>query len=64
MKQDTTQQFEVIVRTLLSSQPVQPRIVREHIAKYAKDCGLPYDLAKQAIILVVKDRITKKIESI
>lgn len=61
MKQDTTQQFEVIVRTLLSTQPVEPRIIREHIANYAKDSGLPYDLAKNAVILVAKDRLLKKL---
>ena len=64
MKQNDTSQFEVIVRTLLSSQQVEPRIIREHIAKYAKDNGLSYDLAKNAVILVVTDRLQKKLAEI
>jgi hypothetical protein len=64
MKQDTTSQFETIVHTLLSSVPVEPRIIREHIARYAKDTGLPYDLAKNAVVLVVKDRLQKKLSKI
>ena len=61
MKQDNTQQFEVIVRTLLSSQPVEPRIIREHIAKYAQDNGLSYDLARQAVTLTANYRLQQKI---
>lgn len=61
MKQDNTQQFEVIVRTLLSSQPVQPHIIREHIAKYANDSHLSYDLAKRAVILTANNRLQQKL---
>ena len=64
MKQDATSQFEVIVRTLLSSQPTDARIIRDHVQKYAQDNGLTYDLARQAIILVVQDRITRKLEQL
>lgn len=53
--------FELIVNTLLSNQPTDPRIIREHVQQYAKNAGIPYSLAKQAVILVVKDRITKKL---
>lgn len=63
IKQDTSQ-FEVIVRTLLSSQPVEPRIIREHIAKYAQDNRLSYDLAKDAVTLTAQYRLQQKIESI
>ena len=59
-----TELFEIIVRTILSSQPVQPRIIREHIAKYAKVNELPYDLTKKAVILVVKDRLQKKLSEL
>jgi hypothetical protein len=61
MKQDNTQQFETIVRTLLSSQQVEPRIIREHIAKYAKDYGLSYDLARQAVTITANYRLQQKL---
>jgi len=57
-------QFELIVRTLLSQQPTDPRIIREHVSQYARDNGLTYDLARQAVILVAKDRLQKKLEQI
>ena len=63
MSQNTSQ-FEVIVRTLLSSQPVQPHIIRQHIEQYARDNGLSYDLVKQAVILTANYRLQQKIESI
>lgn len=61
MKQDNNSQFEVIVRTLLSTQPVEPRIIREHIAKYAKDNGLSYDLARDAVVLTATYRLQQKV---
>jgi endonuclease III len=63
-KQNNASQFELIVRTLLSNQNTDPRIIREHVQKYAQDNGLSYDLARQAITLVVKDRITRKLEQL
>jgi len=59
-----TELFETLVRTLLSSQPVQPSIIRDHIAQYAKENELPYDLAKSAVILVAKDRLQKKLSEL
>ncbi len=60
MKQDTSQ-FELIVRTLLSNQPTDPRIIREHIAKYASDNHLTYDLARQAIVITANYRLQQKL---
>lgn len=60
IKQDTSQ-FEVIVRTLLSSQPVQPHIIRQHIEQYAKDNKLTYDLARDAVTLTAQYRLQQKI---
>ncbi len=56
--------FELIVNTLLSSQKVDPKVIRQHVQQYAQDNGLPYTLAKQAIVLVVRDRIQRKLEAL
>jgi hypothetical protein len=56
--------FELIVNTLLSNVQVEPSIIREHIAKYARECHLSYYLAKQAVILTAKHRLQKKLEQI
>ena len=58
--QQNTSLFELIVRTLLSTQQVKPEIIRAHLSQYAKQAGVPYDLAKQAVILVAQTRLTQK----
>ncbi len=58
--QKQVQLFELIVKTLMSSQETSPEIIRAHVNQYAKDAGIPYALAKNAIILVVKDRLQKR----
>jgi len=54
-------QFELIVSTILSSQEVQPHIVRWHIEQYALDNGLTYEFAKQAIFIIVNYRLKQKL---
>ena len=61
---NTTAQFEIIVRTLLSSQPVELHIIREHIAKYAKNNGLSYDLARQAVTITANYRLQQKLSEL
>lgn len=56
--------FELIVNTLLSTQPTKPEIIKEHVQKYAQAAGIPYSLAVQAVTLVVKDRIQKKLNEL
>ena len=58
---NTTSLFETIVRTLLSSQEIRPQIIRYHIARYAQENKLSYDLAKQAIVLTVNYRLQQKL---
>lgn len=61
MKPNIVNQFELIVTTLLSNHPVQPLIIKAHISQYAKEAGITYELARQAIIIVVKDRLQQKL---
>jgi len=58
---NNTSLFETIVQTLLSSQEVQPHIIRDHIAQYAIDAKLPYDLALDAVVLTTKARLEQKL---
>ena len=61
MSNQNVSPFEVIVRTLLSSQPVQPHIIRQHIEQYARDNGLSYDLARDAVVLTATYRLQQKV---
>lgn len=61
---DNSARFELIVKTIISSQEIDPGILRAHVQEYATANGLTYDLARQAITLVVKDRIIKKLSQI
>lgn len=61
---DLESQFNVIVNTLLSTQKVQPEIIRVHIARYATSAGITYNLAKQAVLLKAKAELLKRIEQI
>ncbi len=58
------QEFELIVNTIISTQPTDPAIIRQHIEKYAQDNHLTYDLARQAVVLTVNYRIAKKLEQL
>jgi hypothetical protein len=54
------EQFELIVRTVISGQ-TKPEIIRDNIAKYAILAGITYDLARDAIIYTVQARIEEKL---
>ena len=57
-------QFDLIIRTLLSTQNTDPRIIREHVNRYAQDAGVPYELARQAVILKAQAELTKRTEQL
>lgn len=61
---EAERQFKVIINTLLSAQVTDPQVVRQHIANYAQYVGTSYEQARQAVSLIVTERITRRLEAL
>ena len=63
-KSELNKKFEQIVNTLLSKGDIDEKVIQENVRQYAKDAGVSYDLARQAVIWQCKDKLLKNLGKI
>jgi methylmalonyl-CoA mutase cobalamin-binding subunit len=61
---EAERQFNVIVNSIVSTQKIDPEIIRQHIKTYAEFIGVSYDLAHQAVTWKARDILIERIASI